>query len=223
MAGFASIGLIPGKPFDCSTLDATTRVALQLAVRVTRTLLPDAPQPSPTKTNWALPLNVGTYGTKYVLRAIIANKALGANRPEDAVYGATTADKQGNMLSGAYKYTLRFKPPTAQMKRGELPPVNTQGFWSVTLYNTPKENLYNNEIGINALGIPMVQNHAACLNPDKSLTLYIQHDAPPDPTSIEYCNWLPAPTGTYLLFLRMYYPDQAALDGTWIPPAVKVN
>ena len=221
VAGFASIGLVPGKVFDCSTLDATTRVALQLAVRVTRTLLPDAPQPSPTKTNWSLPLNVGTYGTKYVLRAIIANKALGANRPEDAVYGGATTDKDGNPLSGASKYTLHFKPQTPQMRRGQLPPVNSQGFWSVTLYNLPKENLYNNEIGINALGIPMVQNHAVCLNPDKSLTLYIQHDAPPDPTSIEYCNWLPTPPGNYLLFLRMYYPDQAVLDGTWIPPAVK--
>ncbi len=222
VASFASIGLVPGKPFDCQKIDATTRAALQLAVRVTRTLLPRAPKPSPTRTNWSLPLDVGTYGTHYVLRAIIANKALGANRPEDAVYGGATEDSQGNALTGTNKYTLHFKPQTAKDRPGQLPPVNPLGFWSVTLYNSPAENLYNNEIKINALGIPMVQNHAACLNPDKSLTIYLQHDAPADPTSIEYCNWLPTPSAPYILFLRMYYPDQAVLDGTWIPPAVKI-
>jgi hypothetical protein len=222
VAGFASIGLVPGQSFNCSALNATTRAALRLAASVTSTLLPRAPQPSPTNTNWALPLNVGSYGTQYVLRAIIAQKALGANRPEDAVYGGATVDNKGNPLSGANRYTIHFKPETDKHKKKELPPVNAKGFWSVTLYNIPKENLYNNAIARNALGIPLVQNHSVCLSEDKSLTLYIQNDAPPDPNSIEYCNWIPAPPGEYLLFLRMYWPDQAVLDGTWIPPAVKL-
>jgi hypothetical protein len=224
VASFASIGLVPGKPFDCGQLNATTLAALQLALTLTRTLLPLAPQPAPTKTNWALPLNVGSYGTQYVLRAIIAQKALGANRPEDAVYGGATLDGEGNTLNGATRYMLHFTPQTSKNLAGELPPVNPKGFWSVTLYNLPNENLYDNSINRNAIGIPRVQNHSACLNADNSLTLYIQNAAPPDPNSIEYCNWIPAPPGDYLLFLRMYWPDQAVLDGTWIPPAVeKVN
>ena len=81
--------------------------------------------------------------------------------------------------------------------------------------------LCDNSIDRTALGIPLVGNHPVCLNPDKSLTLYVQHDPPPDTSSIEYCNWIPAPTGDYLLFLRMYWPDQVVLDGKWIPPAVK--
>lgn len=60
-----------------------------------------------------------------------------------------------------------------------------------------------------------------CYNDDKSITFYIQNDAPPDVNSMEYCNWIPAPPGDYLLFLRMYFLNQAVLDGTWIPPAVK--
>jgi DNA sulfur modification protein DndE len=221
VAGFKSIGLVPGQPFSCGQLNATTRAALQLAVRVTRTLLPLAPQPSPTRTGWSLPLNVGSYGTQYVLRAIIAQKALGANRPDDAVYGAANIDSKGDPLSGANQYTIHFKPQTSKNKRGELPPVNANGFWSVTLYNLPQENLYDNSINRNALGIPPVQNHSVCLNDDKSLTLYIQHDPPADPSSIAYCNWIPTPAGEYMLFLRMYWPDQVVLDGKWIPPAVK--
>ncbi|WP_353961851.1 MULTISPECIES: hypothetical protein [unclassified Streptomyces] len=33
-------------------------------------------------------------------------------------------------------------------------------------------------------------------------------------------NWLPAPTGPFALYLRAYWPEPAALDGTWRPPAV---
>jgi hypothetical protein len=33
--------------------------------------------------------------------------------------------------------------------------------------------------------------------------------------------WLPAPAGPFYLVLRIYWPEQAALDGTWTPPPVK--
>jgi hypothetical protein len=48
---------------------------------------------------------------------------------------------------------------------------------------------------------------------DSSLDFYIHAELPPDSTSVMYCNWLPAPMGNFLLVLRMYWPDQAVLDG----------
>ena len=37
-------------------------------------------------------------------------------------------------------------------------------------------------------------------------------------------NWLPAPDGTFSLYIRAYWPEIATLDGTWTPPKVeKVN
>ena len=37
-------------------------------------------------------------------------------------------------------------------------------------------------------------------------------------------NWVPAPNGTFSLYLRAYWADQAILDGTWQPPKIeKVN
>jgi hypothetical protein len=45
------------------------------------------------------------------------------------------------------------------------------------------------------------------------LDFYIHAELPPDSTSVMYCNWLPAPMGNFLLVLRMYWPDQAVLDG----------
>jgi hypothetical protein len=55
-------------------------------------------------------------------------------------------------------------------------------------------------------------------NADGSLTLYAgakSHGADKE------SNWLPAPTGTFSLFIRTYWPDQAILDGTWVPPKVE--
>lgn len=37
----------------------------------------------------------------------------------------------------------------------------------------------------------------------------------------EESNWLPAPDGPFALALRIYWPEQAAIEGTWTPPSVK--
>ena len=59
-------------------------------------------------------------------------------------------------------------------------------------------------------------------NADGSLDLYLQNQNPgPDKES----NWLPAPTGRFILMLRLYWPRERApsiIDGTWKIPAVKV-
>lgn len=51
-----------------------------------------------------------------------------------------------------------------------------------------------------------------------SLTIYVQHGEPA--TEAERANWLPAPTGTFHLILRLYQPKQAALTGKWKPAPV---
>ena len=34
-------------------------------------------------------------------------------------------------------------------------------------------------------------------------------------------NWLPAPEGPFYLAMRIYWPEPAALDGTWKPPRIE--
>jgi hypothetical protein len=34
-------------------------------------------------------------------------------------------------------------------------------------------------------------------------------------------NWLPAPVGSFNLTMSRYAPREAALDGTWAPPAIQ--
>jgi hypothetical protein len=58
------------------------------------------------------------------------------------------------------------------------------------------------------------------MNPDGSLTIYVQADPPPD---AQKKNWLPAPKDQdFSLFIRAYWPKTPVLDGSWAPPPVRV-
>jgi hypothetical protein len=50
---------------------------------------------------------------------------------------------------------------------------------------------------------------------DGGITLYVQKDSPGK--GLE-SNWLPAPNGPFFSVLRLYWPKQDALDGTWTQP-----
>jgi hypothetical protein len=55
-------------------------------------------------------------------------------------------------------------------------------------------------------------------NADGSLTIHIQKDSP---GKNEEANWLPAPNGPTYVVMRVYWPKESALNGTWLPPPVQ--
>jgi len=82
----------------------------------------------------------------------------------------------------------------------------------------PKFLLVPNPIGRYSIGdrTPVLQVAA-----DGSVTIYLQKDSPgPDKES----NWLPAPAGNFILWLRVYEPGAAILDGTYkVPPVAQAK
>jgi hypothetical protein len=52
---------------------------------------------------------------------------------------------------------------------------------------------------------------------DGSVDIYIQNAAPAGHES----NWLPAPSGKFILWLRVYQPGETILNGTYQVPPVK--
>ncbi len=57
-------------------------------------------------------------------------------------------------------------------------------------------------------------------NADGSVDIYIQNAAPAGHQS----NWLPAPASNFILWLRVYEPGLAILNGQYrVPPIVKVK
>jgi hypothetical protein len=55
-------------------------------------------------------------------------------------------------------------------------------------------------------------------NADGSLTLYASANSP---GKDKESNWLPAPEGTFSLYIRAYWPDKAIVDGSWKPPVIE--
>ena len=52
------------------------------------------------------------------------------------------------------------------------------------------------------------------------MDIYIQNAAPAD----HAYNWLPAPSGNFNVWLRVYVPGAAILDGQYkVPPVVEVK
>jgi hypothetical protein len=130
---------------------------------------------------------------------------VGGNLVEDAIYPFGLVDADGQKFNGANKYILRFA-------KDQIPPVDA--FWSLTLYDKDSY-LVDNPLNRYALGD---RSHLK-LNPDGSLTIYIQSESPgADKTR----NWLPAPKDTpFKLALRLYVPRKQVADGAWKPPAVE--
>ena len=52
---------------------------------------------------------------------------------------------------------------------------------------------------------------------DGGLTLLIQNESP---GKDEEANWLPAPKGPFIMFLRLYWPKTEVLEGKWKAPSV---
>ncbi len=56
------------------------------------------------------------------------------------------------------------------------------------------------------------------LNRDGSLDICLQRDPPP---KSRRANWLPVPTGPFIVRMTLTWPKEAALDRSWLPPAVQ--
>jgi hypothetical protein len=97
-------------------------------------------------------------------------------------------------------------------RAGQLPPA--RAFWSLTLYNV-RLLLAANRIDRYAIGD---RSPGLRYGPGRSLTLYVQHTPP---KGVPRANWLPAPTGRFSLYLRLYEPKRAAIDGRWPLPSVR--
>ncbi len=159
----------------------------------------------PAGNGWNSPVNNAKWGTDYLNRTGTAKSNMYDNRPEETKYFYTDNDAQGGQLSGQSTCSITFP-------KGQLPPVG--GFWSLTLYDD-LHLFYPNPLGRYSLG---TKNKNLRYNADGSLTLYAGAKSP---GKNRETNWLPAPRGSFSLYIRAYWAGQAILDGTWQPPVVR--
>ena len=205
VARMRSIGIVPGRAVRSTKLGRHARAILDDLPKRARERILSVSRNMDAVNGWHYSTNLGRYGKNYDLRAYISYVGLGANLPQDAIYPIATVDGLGLQLDGLRNYVLHFD-------KGQQPPV--KGFWSVTMYD-PEYYFVPNPL--NRYQISPTQSPVA-MNPDGSLDIYIQHD---NPGADKVRNWLPAPTGPFLLMMRLYWPDQSVIDGTWKPPGIR--
>ena len=198
------IGIEPGKDFASSEISDEIMNALDKAIPAAKRKISKKRDIIKTINGWSMMFDIGTYGTDYLLRAMIAQMGIGANLPEDALYPTAFVDSEGHQLTGKYKYIMHFN-------KDQIPPVNA--FWSVTMYNA-QSFLVKNSLDRYALGD---RDHIR-FNKDGSLDMYIQHESP---GKDKESNWLPAPVDSFNVTMRLYWPKESVLDGTWHPPAIR--
>ena len=152
---------------------------------------------------WVTIFGAGLPGNSMFKRAACAWLFPGPmNSPQEAMYWRTRVDGSGHALTGAHDYVLHFPP-------GGLPP--NDAFWSLTMADE-KEHFVPNSIDRYAVG----DRSGLVPNADGSVDIYLQHSAPAGHES----NWLPAPAGRFVLWLRVYVPGEAVLRGEYTVPPV---
>lgn len=146
----------------------------------------------------------------HLLRAAAAMVGIYANDKIEAFYPMGYVDNNGEVLNGENKYQIHFS-------KDQIPPAKF--FWSTTMYNKKADGvggyLVENELDrylINSTSEGLVYDK------DGGFTIYIQHDKP---TSDKVANWLPAPKEPFYLCLRIYGPEESAMNGDWKPPYIE--
>ena len=198
------IGLSVAKGFDWKNLDEPTKQGLARAAITAQAIIEDTYANAAEIVNgWRYTMGGGRAGFNHAMRAAFSANLTGANVPEEILYPNTRVDDQGAPLSGANKYVLHFD-------KDKMPPVSV--FWNMSMYDE-KEFFIENDFKRYSIGST---TDGLKTNPDGSITILIQNERPPDTS-----NWLPAPTGSFNLTMRLYGSQTPILDGSYRLPGIR--
>jgi len=208
MARFARLNIGAGKTFDAGTLSPEIRQAVTDGIKDAWTTFEGIEKKlaSGELTSGDVAGSRDHLQNNHAYRMAAAAIGIYGNSAEEAWYPIVNFDASGAPLTGANAYTLRFAP-------GQLPPVNA--FWSLTMYELPSRLLVANPLNRYLLNSPMLPGMKR--DADGGLTLVIQHASP---GKDKESNWLPAPSGPFMMALRLYWPKPEVIDGTWKTPQV---
>ena len=139
--------------------------------------------------------------SKYAFEAIGTAKSMVVAVPgQGSQYIGLYMDASGEWLSGEHTYKIHFPKDV---------PANM--FWSLTGYDNETRSLIQND-----LGRPLVGSvHGAKANKDGSFDLYF---GPKLPENVPEKNWVQTKPGKgWFAYIRLYGPEKAYFDKTWIP------
>jgi hypothetical protein len=209
---FGRIGIGPDFHFDENELSPAVRWAIQEGIDSAREQIWGCDNLlGETKNSWILSKRI--FGSreqmqgKYLIRAGAARVGLYGVDLEEAYYPSSKFTPDGMTLNARENnYVIDFPA-------GSLPPVKELGFWSITMYSMPDQRMVHNPINRYSIGD---RTPGLRYGEDGSLKIYLRKDVPEEGTE----NWLPAPDGPFSVTMRMYLPEDGALDPLYAPPPV---
>lgn len=210
---FEKIGIAPGAKFNPSDYSPEILAAIEDGVKDgTEEIKAKAANIADEVNGWNMMDAFGPrsfFKGNHLLRAAAAMVGIYANDKIEAFYPMGYVDSNGEVLNGENNYQIHFD-------KDETPPAKY--FWSITMYNKQADGvggyLVQNDINrylINSTSEGLVYNK------DGGFTIYIQNEKP---AANKLANWLPAPKEPFYLCLRIYGPEESAMNGTWEPPAI---
>lgn len=139
-------------------------------------------------------------GGDILKRAVGAKFGLGGHQAIENRSYTAQSDSAGNPPDGRHPLQMRFEADA-------MPPCNA--FWSLTSYGT---DLYLVENEIDRWSISD-RTPGLVFDEDGSLTIFISAERPAKTT-----NWLPVPSGPFLLGMRVYEGQPDVIACEWFPP-----
>jgi len=211
MKRFAKLGIGGGMDFDANALSPEIRKAVEDGMTDAWKTFAEY---KATQLDTGKRASGDAFGTREYLKNSYIDRMSGAvlgiygNSKEEAMYPVYFVDSTGQKLDGGgNRYSLRFAADL-------LPPANA--FWSLTLYELPSSLLSANPLNRYLINSPMLPGLKR--DQDGGLTILIQHQSPGKDSE---SNWLPAPNGPFFCVLRLYWPKERALNGTWKAPTLE--
>ena len=205
---FAKIGVEGGKTFDPTELSPEMKTAIEQGrAEAWEAFAGAAKELEEGKITSGECFGTREFMKNNYLYRWLATIGIYGNSKQEAMYPVYQVDSAGDKLTGANRYTLTFAP-------GLYPPV--RAFWSLTMYKLPSSLLAANPINRYLINSPMLPELKK--NADGGLTIYVQNESPGKELE---ANWLPAPKGPFAMYMRLYWPAEAALDGSWKAPKLE--
>jgi hypothetical protein len=154
------------------------------------------------KNGWSTGRDATGFGGDIQKRAAGAKFGLGGHQAIENRSYTAFHDAEGNRPDGIYPLQIRFEA-------NAMPPCSA--FWSLTAYGT---DMYLVENEIDRWSISD-RTPGLVFADDGSLTIHISAERPAEPA-----NWLPVPSGPYLLGMRVYEGHDEVVVCQWFPPAL---
>lgn len=154
--------------------------------------------------------DIGNFGTEYDYRAFCALNYLCAHPNSTCITYFKYKDDDNITFNGSSTYRLRFKA-------SRFPPLEESGFWSITLYDSNNHLITENENTVFSV------NDLTQLEPDEAgyTDVFLQPTSSSSSNASLSANILPTPRGkAFHLIMRIYLPNEAAINGFWAAPIV---